>query len=572
MRSILVLLAACATPSVDEAPDVWTSWDSQAPPPVAITIEALSDAVAGEALTLRATLPGQAPQDGLAVHFVTGTGLGDGACPGPLNGECLSVTGFTYEGSGTTSAGVAELSVTVPASGVLAFQAVVLHNGNAYLGSAAEVAIETAEAGPPNVLFVILDDLGLDMASFDSADPCYAVGDTTNDPVMPTLAGLCSESVKFTNMWGSPTCSPFRAAALTGTHAYQHGVTGPATQTAKLDLDTFTLPDALAESGEGWSKASIGKWHLGGSMSAPNDAGWDHYSGVTGGSVPDYYAWTRVTNGTSEAMTTYATSQTIDDAISWLETVDTTAPWFLWLAFNAPHTPIHLPPDGLYVDDTLADYTPNADDLPYSAAMSEAMDTELGRLMTWLDEAGEGEETVIVLVGDNGSQGSLADDPPYGNGSKGTLYEGGLAIPLMVSGPGIADVPRSESRNVTAPDLFPTLLELAGVDVDAAATTHGLDLDGVSFAGCLGDSADCASEPYTMSDWANTMNSSNDDGAAIRNDTHKLICSLSAQPEMFELTDNRENTDVWDVADPTYIELRDELRAWTGDDTRCLEP
>jgi arylsulfatase A-like enzyme len=135
-------------------------------------------------------------------------------------------------------------------------------------------------------------------------------------------------------------------------------------------------------------------------------------------------------------------------------------PWFLWVAFNAPHRPFHHPPADLHSYSLPA----NVDDSPqFMKAMTEAMDTEIGRLLTSLPP-GELANTIIIFVGDNGTHQSATESPFVTDHAKGTLYEGGVNVPLLIVGPDI--VPGSECRRlVNVTDLFATIVELAGIQV-----------------------------------------------------------------------------------------------------------
>jgi len=196
--------------------------------------------------------------------------------------------------------------------------------------------------------------------------------------------------------------------------------------------------------------------------------------------LEDYSAWTKVTDGVESSETTYATSANVDDALDWIHDQD--HPWFLWLAFNAGHTPLHLPPDGLYSDTSLTGTTDDIDDRPsaYYRAMVEAMDTEIGRLLDGLSPT-ELSHTIVIFVGDNGTASQVNDHAFPPGRSKGSLYEGGVHVPLIIAGPGIARHGRRESGIVSTVDIFSTVLELAQVDV-ASVTPAGTTIDSVSMA------------------------------------------------------------------------------------------
>src|SRR5262249_14983720 len=171
---------------------------------------------------------------------------------------------------------------------------------------------------------------------------------------------------------------------------------------------------------------------------------------------------------------TYATTEQVDDAIARIQAMP--EPWFLYLAFNAPHQPFHAPPPNLHTYHLFGnpDDTP---DLHFHAAI-QAMDTEIGRLLSTLSPA-KRERTTIVFLGDNGTPNE-AITPPFEPGkAKGTLYEGGVHVPLIVQGRGVRAPGRESDVLVNSVDLFPTVLALLGIDA-TTAVADGRPLDGVS--------------------------------------------------------------------------------------------
>jgi|GEM_PF-1321192 len=292
-------------------------------------------------------------------------------------------------------------------------------------------------ASNPNFLLLIADDFGLDKATFDASNPCYDIGDASEDPAMPNLAALCQSGVRFDNAWAMPTCSPTRATMLTGQLPFRHGIGAPLGRGVSLSLDSTTLPGLLAAAESGYATANIGKWHVSNNPTDPNTLGWEHYSGTLTGGIADYERWSRTVNGVTETNTDYATTVAVDDAVSWLDGVPSEQPWLLWLAFNAPHTPFHKPPNELHEYDDLPEYDNSLDPTPYFAAMSQAMDTEIGRLFDHLKTTGQWENTVIIFIGDNGTSGQIASTPFDRQHAKGSLTQGGIAVPMMIAGPGV---------------------------------------------------------------------------------------------------------------------------------------
>jgi arylsulfatase B len=408
--------------------------------------------------------------------------------------------------------------------------------GSLGIAPPADSSDTSADSRTPNLVVVLLDDFGLDMASFDASSPCYDVADVENDAYMPNIAALCESGLRFERAWASPTCSPTRAAILTGRHPYQTGVYAPVSAGHVLDLDTPTLPALLPR----YTAANIGKWHVSLGADDPRRAGWGHFAGLIAGALPSYTGWDRTEDGTTAFETGYATTVNVDDALAWLDTVGD-EPFLLWLGFNAPHAPYHVPPGS-----DLEPYVEGAAH-PWAAAMSEVLDAELGRLISEIVAQHRWEETVIVVMGDNGSTENTADSPFRPGRVKGSLYEGGLRVPLIVAGPGVTA--GSTDALVSAVDLFPTLLELAGVAAPES--------DGISFASCLA-TGDCAGSGASLAQIDHDVT-----GTALRDDTHKLIC-FPDHAELYDLAqDPFESTDLGTTS-AFYPALRDRLEGWIG--------
>jgi len=317
-------------------------------------------------------------------------------------------------------------------------------------------------ADQPNILLIIADDMGLD------ASRCYALGD--QQAPMPNVEALCASGMVFENAYSAPVCSPTRATIMTGQYGFRTGVGAaiPPNGGTGLSADVTSLFDVLATTD--YSANLIGKWHLAGM-----DAGLDHpaqlgvpdYFGLFKGGTPSYFQWTAVTDGAEVSIDEYSTTVFTDHAIDWIAAQD--APWFLWLAYNAPHAPFHLPPADLHSFDDLPDDKAAIanNPLPYYNAMLEALDTEIGRLLASLTPEVR-DNTIIVFIGDNGSPNQVTRGFYGDHAAKGTIYEGGTHVPLVVAGSGV-DTGRTDGF-VTTSDLFATIAGLAGAAAQSADT------------------------------------------------------------------------------------------------------
>jgi arylsulfatase B len=275
---------------------------------------------------------------------------------------------------------------------------------------------------PPNVLLIIADDFGID------ANPCYAVGQ--NKPKMPNLEKLCTNGVVFENAWVNPTCTPTRATMLTSKYGFrtQVGSVGDVLNQAQP-----TIFDALGEQGI-YSSAVIGKWHVAArnDTAHPASLGVPYYAGFLEGTLMDYNSFPLVKDGRVSTVKEYATTVFTDLAVNWVK--QQKQPWFLWLAYTAPHSPFHLPPKNLISNQSLSGSTADIRSNPqaYYLAAAEALDTEMGRLLKSVDQ----KNTIVIFMGDNGTPAQVSQFTDSRTRAKGSLYQGGVNVPLVISGAG----------------------------------------------------------------------------------------------------------------------------------------
>lgn len=321
-----------------------------------------------------------------------------------------------------------------------------------------------ASGGPPDVVLIVADDLGVDLVG------AYAEGGGSVPIHTPTLDRLAREGLVFRNAWTDPICTPARAQILTGRHGFRTGI-GEIVRFSDPSIpglreEETTLPEAL-ESLAGYTHSAVGKWHLadrGQGLLHPIRSGFDHYAGSMfnlAQGLPDggYFRWLKNTNGVEALRSSYATTDTADDAIARAAAMERTGkPWLLYVAFNAVHVPLHRPPDDLHGYGVLPVPASRYRAL-YTRAMVEAMDTEIGRMLRAIDEVAPG--AIVLFIGDNGTSKGAVELPFDPRHAKATLYEGGVRVPLIARGPGIA--PGEVTALVGSTDLFATVCELARI-------------------------------------------------------------------------------------------------------------
>lgn len=351
------------------------------------------------------------------------------------------------------------------------------------------VAGQAVDPARPNVLLVIADDVGVGRIGAYDAHPSPAR--------TPTLDLMAEHGLLFRNAWSHPVCSPARTAMLTGRYGYRTGigtsipydVSGPIIGSGGpfLLLD-HEVPVSRLLARNGYRTAAIGKWHMGnsegGGYDHPIQMGFEQHRGAI--AVGGYYNWPKNEADSSGNVQFdepgYVTSVNVDDA---LEVIDEFGgdPWFVWLALTAAHEPYPEPPLELLSAETAAAVSaPDVSKETLHKATVEALDTELGRLLGSLRPAVLA-NTLVVFIGDNGSPSDSLPDPavePF-KGAKGSLQEGGIHVPLLAAGVGIAQPGREVEHLVGNVDLFATIVELTG------SRDSPNPLDAVSLAPLMAD-------------------------------------------------------------------------------------
>ncbi|MEO8315100.1 MAG: sulfatase-like hydrolase/transferase [Pseudomonadota bacterium] len=338
---------------------------------------------------------------------------------------------------------------------------------------------------PPNILFVLADDLGIDSTRL------YPLYDPKGENVsLPTLEALAAKGIVFDNARATPLCSPTRGMILSGRYPNANGVNYVG---VPFPATTISLHGYMARhSTNNYATAAIGKWHLGkdlfGAIGVP------HYDGMIGSGVSDYFNWTetRYKNGvTSEVkVTEYATTHLVNRSIEFIDGVraeKSDRPWFLYLAFNAPHGTapndgFQVPPKNLWNQKELASIADRPvdgkiynGDIPVYQALTQSMDTELGRLLAHLDAIGERENTLIIFMGDNGTPAAVQrkNIGPL-RGTKWDIQDGGVRVPLMVVGAGVTRHGVREDALVVATDMFATVAQIAGARTAGMTDTFSI--------------------------------------------------------------------------------------------------
>ncbi len=320
----------------------------------------------------------------------------------------------------------------------------------------------------PNIVFILADDLGWG-----------DVGWHGSEIKTPALDRLAESGARLEQFYVQPVCSPTRAALMTGRYPMRYGlqvaVVRPWAQYG-LPLEERTLPQALKEAG--YHAAICGKWHLGHFRPAylPTRRGFDHQYGHYNGAL-DYFThirdggfdWHR--NDRECRDEGYTTTLIGDEAVRLIENHELSGPLFLYVAFNAPHTPLQALPRHLEPYKHIRDTKRRT-----FAAMVSALDEQVNRIARALERRGMTADTLVIFSSDNGGptqQG--ATNGPLRAG-KGTLYEGGVRVAAFARWPGRINPGIAVQEPLHMVDWYPTLLKLAGVPLNQPLPIDGMDI------------------------------------------------------------------------------------------------
>jgi len=326
-------------------------------------------------------------------------------------------------------------------------------------------AAASESKSPPNVILILVDDLGYgDLSSYGATDMAT-----------PHIDRLMSRGMRFSDFYANCTvCSPTRAALLSGRYPDAVGVPGVIRTHASsswglLSQDAVLLPTALKKAG--YHTAMFGKWHLGlGEPNVPNTRGFDFFHGFLGDMMDDYYHHRRSGQNYMRRNRQvidpkgHATDVFTDWTCQWLKEYRDAEPFFIYLAYNAPHFPIQPPAD--WLARYRAKHPQVAEKRAKNCALIEHLDNGIGRVLEALKETGRAENTLVLFTSDNG--GSLAHAQSNGrlNGGKQDMLEGGIRVPMCAVWPGRIRPGSRSDRVALTMDLYATICEAGGADYD----------------------------------------------------------------------------------------------------------
>jgi arylsulfatase A-like enzyme len=333
----------------------------------------------------------------------------------------------------------------------------------------------------PNIVYIVADDLGWKDVGFHGSDIRT-----------PNLDKLATNGLRLEQFYAQPMCTPTRAALMTGRYPFRYGLQTaviPSAATYGLATDEWLLPQALKEAG--YYTAIVGKWHLGHADPKywPRQRGFDYQYGPLIGEI-DYFThkqhgvvdWYRNNKLVKEEG--YSTTLLGNEAVKLIEQHDASTPIYLYLAFNAPHTPYQATQEYLDQYKSISDPSRRA----YAASIT-AMDDQIGRVVAALEKKGMRDNTLIVFQSDNGGtrnkmfagEGDVSkvvipcDNGPYRDG-KGSLYEGGTRVVALANWPRHIKPGGTSNEMIHVVDMYPTLATLAAAPFTRSKPLDGLDV------------------------------------------------------------------------------------------------
>jgi len=364
----------------------------------------------------------------------------------------------------------------------------------------------------PNVILIVTDDQGW-----------WDLGCHGNPFIeTPVLDRLAADGVAFNRFYASPVCSPTRAALMTGRYTHRTGAIDTYCGRDTLRADEITVAQVFQE--RGYRTNLVGKWHLGRYMRYhPNQRGFDEFFGFWQyGFINRYFDSDELFHNTEPVITAgYITDVLTDAAIACVES-QREQPFFLYLAYNAPHWP-HLVPDP-YIEKYLAKGLPLNEARVYG--MITSIDENVGRLLKVVDEQGLSERTIVIFMSDNG--GVSSHFKAGLRGQKGSVWEGGIRTPFFARWPGRFPAGTRLDTMAAHIDVLPTLCDLIGAEPPADRT-----IDGVSLRNLLTTGREQPVHEYLFHQWTR-VRPDPDKNWAVHHGRYKLangkLFDLQADP------------------------------------------
>lgn len=414
----------------------------------------------------------------------------------------------------------------------------------------------------PNIVLIMADDLGYGDIS------CYG-SETINTPHIDALA---KNGIRFTDYHSNgAVCSPTRAALMTGRYPQRTGVEGVITaarhREVGLPLEEVTVAEVLKDAG--YATAMFGKWHLGYDIKkfGPLRQGFETFEGFVSGNVDyfnkidqeghrDWYVGDELKH-----VDGYVTDLINDRGVDWIakqQKENKDKPFFLYLAHGAPHYPLQGPDgEGFRVVGKKVSQPVENPKAVYKA-MIESMDAGIGRVVAELEKHDLTKNTMVIFCSDNGQAGRIGSAGPL-RGSKGTVYEGGHRVPMVMQWPNGISGDSDRAGIIVGMDLFPTFTSMAGAEIP-----RGVQLDGINL---LAVSKENLPEGGRVAHWVHGSKH------AIRQGPWKLVMNGKDKPELYNLKDDLGEQNDLAGQQPERVEAMQQAhQAWLEETREGVKP
>ena len=320
---------------------------------------------------------------------------------------------------------------------------------------------------PPNIVVFLSDDMGWGQPGFNGGE----------EVATPSIDRIAEEGIRLTQFYVAPVCTATRGALLTGRYSWKNGtgVRFNGRTSMGMRLDERTLAEALSDAG--YATWLVGKWHLGQWQQEhlPLQRGFDHHYGLYGAEIDSFnhhrgrnrplaLDWHR--NGRPVVEAGYSTLLLAEEAVQLIDRHDPSAPFFLYLPFNAVHNPNDAPQE--YIDQH------SHLDNPKQRAQLAVMDIAIGQVMEALAAKGVLDDTLVMFLNDNGGASTAGWNAPY-RGKKSEYHEGGIRVPAVLRWPSRIAAGSETAALLHVVDLFPTFAGLAAADTGAGLALDGMD-------------------------------------------------------------------------------------------------
>ncbi len=397
------------------------------------------------------------------------------------------------------------------------------------------LAQKTNPAQKPNVLIIIADDQGWGDLGFTGNETVHT----------PNLDKLAKSGTILDRFYVSPVCSPTRAEILTGRYHVRSGVSGTSTGRVRMDLDETTIAEAFKTNG--YKTALFGKWHNGGQAPYhPNCRGIDEFYGFCSGHWGNYFNPILEHNGVVIKGKGFMTDDLTNHAIEYLNNKND-QPFFMIMALNTPHSPMQVPDAfwNRYKNKSIQQKgsIPEKENIEHTRAalaLNENIDENIGRVIAALEKNNQLNNTIIIYFSDNGPNGNRYNGGM--KGIKGSTDEGGVRVPFIISWKNNIKDGRTLPQIAANIDLFPTLIDLAGL-----TWKNPKPFDGISLKNILMEKVPPTPDRIIPSFWANET--------SVRSQNFRL----SNKDELFDMTHDPNQTKNVATAFPDEYQ---QLKSW----------